>query len=213
METVQKVSSWVSRITVICLIAVAVIVLIMRPTMYLYDQYTLIHWLGIGLLVIIFSMKISDYAGLFMNPKKALLSTVIQLICLPFIIRILMTYFHLPLTIASSIGLALLTPDDFSKNLFKNLFLAAAMFFVSWYILPSESAQVNQAYQTTTAGGTKMFLLVIALSILAYYEFKRYQKKKMPTPTTVQKPVEKPHQKPKIPAKDDIDVYYVNKKM
>lgn len=199
MQTVKEMSRWISKLTAFCLILIAILVLIMNPNMYVTQTYTLIHWLGIGLLIIIVSMKVSSYAGLFMNPKKALAITIAQLICLPFIINILINYFHIPTVIAMAIALALLTPNDFSKNLFKNLFLAAAMFFVSWYTLPAESVAVNKVYATTTSSTTKIALLVIALGILAFYEFKRHQIKKQPLPNET--------------TEDAVDVYYVDEKM
>lgn len=72
-----------------------------------------------------------------------------------------------------------------AKNLFKNLFLAACVFFVSIYILPSSSSTVNQIYTTTTSSHTKTILLVIALILFVFYEMHHYLENKNKQPDEV----------------------------
>lgn len=185
MKTIKTLSSAIGLITIFGVIVAAILLLIYNPGMYLSQTYLLIHYLGICVLVIILSFKISDYAGIFMNPQKSLLFTLIQLALLPFIVSFLVSHFQLPTTIALAIGCAALSPGNMAKNLFKNLFMALCVFFVSMYILPVSSTTVNEVYATTTSSYTKIILLVLALSILAIYEIRRYMEKKKDQPDEV----------------------------
>lgn len=72
-----------------------------------------------------------------------------------------------------------------AKNFFKNLFLAACVFFVTIYILPSSSTTINQVYTTTTSSHTKTILLAIALVLFACYEIHHYLQNKNKQPDEV----------------------------
>ncbi len=85
MKTIKTLSSAIGLITIFGVIVAAILLLIYNPGMYLSQTYLLIHYLGICVLVIILSFKISDYAGIFMNPQKSLLFTLIQLALLLFL--------------------------------------------------------------------------------------------------------------------------------
>lgn len=185
MKTIKTISSAIGFITLFSIIFAAILLLINNPYIYVNQTNLVIHYFGLCTLVIILSFKISDYAGMFLNPHKSLFFTIVQLILLPFVISFLVNHFQLPYTIALAIGCAALSPGSMAKNLFKNLFLAACVFFVSIYILPSSSTTVNQIYTTTTSSHTKTILLVIALILFGFYEIHQYFQNKKNQPDEV----------------------------
>ena len=60
MKTIKTLSSAIGLITIFGVIVAAILLLIYNPGMYLSQTYLLIHYLGICVLVIILSFKISD---------------------------------------------------------------------------------------------------------------------------------------------------------
>lgn len=185
MKTVKTISSAIGFIALFSALFAAILLLIKNPYIYLNQTSLVIHYFGLCILVVILAFKISDYAGIFLNPHKSLFFTVIQLILLPFIISFLVNRFQLPYTFALAIACAALSPGNMAKNFFKNLFLAACVFFVTIYILPSSSTTINQVYTTTTSSHTKTILLAIALVLFACYEIHHYLQNKNKQPDEV----------------------------
>lgn len=185
MKLLKIICSTIGFVMIFGILLAAILLLIYNPSIYWTQPYLLIHYFGICVLVMIIAFKLSDYCALFLNPHKSLLFTVIQFVLLPFIVSFLVSHFQLPPTIALAIGCAALSPGNMAKNLFKNLFMALCIFFVSLYILPASSTTVNEIYETTTSSHTKIVLLIIALSIFAIYEIRAYQNKKKDQPDEV----------------------------
>ncbi len=185
MKTIKTISSAIGFITLFSVLFAAILLLIKNPYTYINQTNLVIHIFGLCILVVILAFKISDYAGIFLNPHKSLFFTIIQLILLPFVISFLVNHFQLPYTFALAIGCAALSPGNMAKNFFKNIFLAACVFFVSIYILPTSSTTVNQIYTTTTSSHTKTILLVIALVFFACYEIHHFIQNKNNQPDEV----------------------------
>lgn len=195
MEKLQKICVFVNHFTVIAILSVALLISVKAPNLFFDQTYFLIHILGLALIVVIVTDKIAGYIQVYLDPHNALIFTIIQFVCLPFIVGFLVNYLNIPYTIATAIGLATLSPGGLSKNIFKNLAVTACMLFISMYILPTTTQTVNDVYSASTNSHAKMIFLIGGLIVFAIYEIKKR--------TAL----------PKVP-KDDkpVAVYYVEEK-
>ncbi|MBB5182083.1 hypothetical protein [Catenisphaera adipataccumulans] len=177
MTTAQTVCKYINKITIFLTIAVAIIILAIDPTIYLTQTWTLIHWVGLAMIVIIVSSKISAYIGVLKNPHHNIIFIVLQLIFVPIITNFLINYFHLPVLVASSIAFATLTPGGFGKNFAYNILLSVCMLFISWYVLPSSSTAVNEVYTASTSTTARIVVAILGLIALAVYEYFDWKRK------------------------------------
>ena len=185
MKTIKFLSTLIAYLTIFGVLLTAAFIAYYDYTIFLTQSYVLLYYLGICVLIIILAFKIADYAAIFLSPHKSMLFTLIQLAFLPFIVMILVNKLHLPVTIATAVGCAALSPGSMAKNLFKNLFLAACVLFVGMFLLPNSSQTVNQIYETTTSSHTKYVILIIAFTIFVIYEIYDHKQKKNQQPDEV----------------------------
>lgn len=179
METTKQVTHRLSQLIAIGMLVAAIVLLATNPTIYVTQTWVLIHWFGLALLAMIICMKISAYCAVFQQPHKALVWMVIQFIALPFLIQILVNYFHLPFMVASAIAVSALSPGNIASNIVSNLFMAGCILLISWFVLPSTNQATNTAFEMTNSTVTKVVVIIAGLAVLLYTQFKK-QKEEQP---------------------------------
>lgn len=173
METTKLVCRRLSQFIAIGMLVAAIYLLATNPTIYVTQTWTLVHWFGLALLAMILCMKIADYCAVFQQPHKALVWMIVQLIALPFLIQILMTYFHLPFIVASAVGVSALSPGNIAGNIVRNLLMSACILLISWYVIPSSNQAVSTAFEMSTSTVTKVIVIIAGITALLIAQFKQ----------------------------------------
>lgn len=177
MKVFQKINQFLTRFTIIAVLAAAGYLWFTNPSIFYTNTYELLDWLGLAVLVIVISYKISGYAGLFLNTKKAGIFMLVQLLICPILIDYLTMNYGLPVTAASAIAFAAISPGFIPFNIVVNLFMAACMLFLSIYVLPYSSMEVNEAYSAMVSPTTKYVLFGAAVMLVIYKLFKQHNQK------------------------------------
>lgn len=178
METIQRLCTWIKVLTGFAMLFVAIWVIFYQPYLIQSQPYTLLHWAGIGIVLIVIAQKISDYTHIFTNPQQSLLSIFLQFLFVPIFTDILMRYFHFPATLALAFSLAAFSPGALSHTVLKTLFIAGCVFFLDW--IGFYSPMLNQGVDMVTDNRTKYILLVIAFVPVLYHEYRKYRMKHKP---------------------------------
>lgn len=160
------------RFTIFAVLAAAGYLWFTNPSIFYTQTYELLDWLGLAVLVIVFSYKVSCYAGLFLNTKKAGIFMALQLLVCPMLINYLTVQYGLPVTVSSAIAFAAVSPGFIPANIIMNLFMAACFFFLSMYVLPYSSMPVNEAYAVVISSQTRYLLFGMAVLVLIWNYFK-----------------------------------------
>lgn len=179
MKTFKKINQSITGLIIAAVIGTAAYLWLNDPSVFYTQTYVLLDWLGLAALAVVISYKLSGFAGLFLNTKKAGIFMAVQLVLCPIIINYLSVNYGLPVTVASAIAFAAVSPGFIPSNIIVNLFMAACMFFLSIYVLPYSSVQVNEIYQTIVSPVTRYFLMGVAV-LLFIYKFFKHQEDNVP---------------------------------
>ncbi len=179
MKTFKKINQSITGLIIAAVIGTAAYLWLNDPSVFYTQTYVLLDWLGLAALAVVISYKLSGFAGLFLNTKKAGIFMAVQLVLCPIIINYLSVNYGLPVTVASAIAFAAVSPGFIPSNIIVNLFMAACMFFLSIYVLPYSSVQVNEVYQTIVSPVTRYFLMGVAV-LLFIYKFFKHQEDNVP---------------------------------
>lgn len=149
------------KVILICMMIAALLILLKAPYMYTTQPYVLIHWFGLAFLVMVLCLKVSFLASAFLKPKFVLISLCLQLLFLPWLVQIIMTYLHVPYIVATAMAVSLFTPGHITKSLFVNLFMATAIYFLNWFILPYLPVSVNEGFDLAFDSRTLWFFALL----------------------------------------------------
>ena len=172
MKTFQKINQCITGFIITAVIGTAVYLWLNNPSVFYTNTYELLDWLGLAALSVVISYKLSGFANLFLNTKKSGIFMAVQLVLCPLIVDYLTAHYGLPVTVSSAIAFAAVSPGFIPSNIIVNLFMAACMFFLSIYVLPYSSVEVNNAYTAIISPTTRYCLMGVALLVLIYKFFK-----------------------------------------
>lgn len=178
MEVIQRLCTWIKVLTVLGMMFVALWVGLYHPYLVQSAPYLLLHWAGIGIVIIVIAQKVSDYTSIFTDPQRSLLATLLQFLFVPIFMDLLVRFFHFPTALALAFSLAAFSPGALTHTLLKTLFITGCVFFLDW--IGFYSPMLNQGVDMVTDNRTKYFLLVIAFIPVLYHEYRKYRLKHMP---------------------------------
>ena|GEM_PF-777900 len=177
MKFIQTISRFLTGFTILAVLSTAGYLWFTNPSIFYTNTYELLDWLGLAVLMIVISYKISGFAEMFLNTKKTGIFMLVQLLVCPLIVNYLTANYGLPLTVSSAIAFATISPGFIPFNIVVNLFMAACMFFLSIYVLPYSSMEINKAYAAVISPTTRYALFGAAALVVAYKLFKQHSQK------------------------------------
>lgn len=178
MENVKRACSWIKMLTVFACIFAGIWFVFYNQTMLQTQPYTLLHWAGIAIVIIVVCQKISDYTAIFTDPHQSLMTVGLQFLFVPVFMEILTRFCHFPATLALAFSLAAFSPGELSHTILKTLFITGCLFFLDF--TGFYSPWLNKGVDLATDPMTRYVLLGIAFVPIVYHELRKHMEKQKP---------------------------------